>query len=111
MAYESGLLKHRIIVQNRTKGKDSKFGIDGDGIEWEDTCKLWASVDFARGTRAMNAGALDAYAVVTVRLRWTDQITMRSRIVHDGVTYQIIPETFHAEKQENTIQFQAQAII
>lgn len=111
MGYPSGMLKHCIKVQNRAEAKNSKFGIDGDGIEWEDTCTLWASVDWAKGMRAMNAGALDAYAVVLVRMRWTPFVTMRSRIVHEGVTYQILPETFHADHQANTIQFQAQAVV
>ena len=32
-------------------------------------------------------------------------------MVYEGRTYQIIPETFHADRQENTVQFMAQVII
>ena len=59
----------------------------------------------------MREGALDAYAVVLVRMRWTPDVNMRSRIVWQANTYQIIPETFHADKQANTIQFMAQLVI
>jgi hypothetical protein len=59
----------------------------------------------------MNAGALDAYAIKEVRTRWTDKITMRSRVKFDGQIYQIIPETFHADKMENTLQFHMQLIV
>ena len=111
MSYSAGMLKDRIMIQNRRKAETSDFGIDGNGIEWEDCCCVWAAVDWARGMRTMNAGAVDAYGVVLVRMRWHCCINMRSRIVHEGVTYQILPETFHADKQENTIQFNAQAII
>lgn len=111
MTYTSGMLKHRILVQNRKTAISSKYGIDGAGIEWEDACEVWASMDWAKGVYAMRVGALDAYAVVIVRCRWTDIITMRSRIVYQGQTYQILPDTFHADIQANTIQFHAQLII
>jgi head-tail adaptor len=54
---------------------------------------------------------LDAYAVVVVRMRWSPDITCRSRIKYEGKVYQILPETFHDDRQANTIQFTAQAII
>lgn len=113
MAYTTGLLNHRISVLNRTEATSNRFGRDGGGIEWNTTGELWASVDFSRGKSAMNAGALDVYAVVIVRMRWftPSVINMRSRIIHDGVTYQIIPETFHADRLKNQIQFHAQAVV
>lgn len=111
MAYTSGMMKHLIVVQNRKAATSSRYGIDGAGIEWENTCEVWAAVDWAKGVYAMRVGALDAYAVVIVRCRWTDIITMRSRIVYQGQTYQILPDTFHADPQANTIQFHAQLII
>lgn len=111
MGYPTGMLNKRIKIQNRIEAKAGKFGLDGSGIDWEDTACVWASVEWAKGMRAMNAGALDAYSVVLVRMRWAPIVTMRSRIVHEGTTYQILPETFHADRHQNTIQFQAQAII
>jgi hypothetical protein len=59
----------------------------------------------------MNAGALDAYTVMEVRTRWTDKITMRSRVKFEGNVYQIIPETFHPDKMENTLQFHMQLVV
>lgn len=111
MGYSSGMRKHRIVIQNRTEATVSKFGLDSGGITWEETATVWAAVDFVRGLRAMREGAIDVYGIVMVRMLWTDDINMRSRIVHDGVTYQILPETFHADMQANTIQFNAQAIV
>lgn len=111
MGYSSGLLDKKILVLNRKPAEPSVYGVDGDGIEWEETACLWANVTWAKGVRSLNAGALDAYAIVIVRIRWTNQITMRSRIVYEGQTYQILAETFHADKRANTIQFNAQAIV
>ena len=59
----------------------------------------------------MNAGALDVYGVVMIRMRYNTIVNERSRILYEGKTYQIIGETFHADRQENTIQFHAQLII
>ena len=105
------MLRERVIILNRKKASSSAYGLDGGGIEWEQSVCVWAAVDWAKGARSLNAGAVDAYGVVLVRMRWNPDITMRSRIMHNGITYQILPETFHANRHENTLQFNAQAII
>lgn len=101
----------RITIQNRTTPKVGKFGKDSGGVKWEDTCTVWASVTWSKGLRAMNEGAIDVYGIVLVRMNWTDKVNVRSRILYDGDTYNILPETFHADKRQNTIQFNAQAVI
>ena len=111
MAYTSGILRFMIQVLNRKAATGNQFGIDGDGIEWEDGDILHANVTWAKGVKAMNAGAIDAYTVMEVRTRWTDKITMRSRVKFEGNVYQIIPETFHQDKMENTLQFHMQLIV
>ena len=111
MAYTAGLLKHRVAILNRTEAQQGRFGLDSAGVEFESAGTVWASVDWTRGKGAMNAGALDVYGVVIIRMRWNTIINERSRILYDGKTYQIIGETFHADRQDNTIQFQAQQII
>ena len=111
MGYSSGFLKDRITVLNRKEAQQGKFGLDSAGIEWENVGCVHANVDWQKGKTAMNAGALDAYGVKIVRMRWNNIITERSRIQYDGRTYQILPETFNANRQENTIQFLCQQII
>lgn len=111
MGYSSGLLKDRIDILNRTVAATSKFGLDASAIPWQNDGTVWASVDWARGKQAMNAGAVDIYGVVIVRMRWNDIVTMRSRIEYDSHVYQILGDTFHADRQANTIQFQAQLVV
>lgn len=111
MAYSTGLLKERVTILNRKEAQQGKFGLDSAGIEFEPAGTVWASVDWARGKGAMNAGALDVYGVVIIRMRWNTIVNERSRILHQGKTYQIIGETFHADRQDNTIQFQAQQLV
>ena len=111
MAFSSGFLKKRITIQNRKAAVQSKYGIDSNGPEYEDTVCLWASVTWQKGMSGLQQGALDVYGIIEVRMRWTNQVNERSRIVYEGKTYQILPETFHPDRQENTIQFLAKVII
>ena len=115
MSYGSGFLKDRIKILSRKKAETSQFGIDGNGIEWEDCGCVWANVSWAKGTQALNSGAYDAYSEVVVRMRWQEAMchgfTSRSRIVYEDMTYQVVPTTVHPDKRENTLQFNAQAII
>jgi len=111
MPYSSGFLKDRVTILNRKEAVQGKFGLDSAGIEFEPAATVWANVDWQRGKSGMNAGALDAYGVKIVRMRWNDIITERSRIQWHGRTYQILPETFNADHQDNTIQFLCQQIV
>ena len=111
MAYTSGLLKERVTILNRKEAQQGKFGLDSAGIEFEPAATGWASVDWQKGKAAMNAGALDAYGVKIVRMRWNNIINERSRIQWHGRTYQILPDTFNADHQGNTIQFLCQQIV
>ena len=100
-----------ITIQNRKAATMGKYGLDTLGAEFDDTVCLHANVDWQKGKSGMHEGALDSYGVVMVRMRWTNHVNERSRIVWQGKTYQIIPETFHAERSDNTVQFLAQVII
>ena len=111
MAYSTGILKDRVTILNRKDAVQGKFGLDSAGIEWEDMGSVWASVDWQKGKSGMTAGALDAYGVKIVRMRWNSIITERSRIQWQGKTYQILPETFNPDHQGNTIQFLCQQIV
>ena len=111
MAYTSGLLKHRVTILNRTEAQQGKFGLDSAGIEWENMGCVHANVDWQKGKSGMTAGALDAYGVKIVRMRWNNIVTERSRIQWQSKTYQILPETFNADRQGNTIQFLCQQIV
>ncbi len=111
MAYSTGILKNRVTILNRTEAQDGKFGLDSADIEFEPAKTVWAGVQWAKGKAAMNAGALDVYGVVMVRMHYNSTVNERSCILYKGKTYQIIGETFHADRQENTIQFHAQQIV
>lgn len=103
--------RYRITIQNRKEQTSGSYGIDSQGVEWEDVVTLSASVSRNKGMHAMREGALDAYAVRMVRLDYSPQVNMRSRIVWNGQTYQIIPDTFDSDYRKNEIQFLMQLIV
>ena len=113
MGYSAGFLHDIIQPLNRKEAVAGKFGLDSAGIEWEEGPCLHANVDYQRGKSAMNAGSLDAYAVKIVRMRYdaTAVINERSRIKFDGRVYQIIPEMFHPNHFDKTLQFHMQLIV
>ena len=111
MAYSTGILKDRVTILNRTEAQQGRFGLDSAGVEFETAGTVWAEVTWAKGKQAMNVGALDVYGVIMVRMRWNSIVNDRSRVMYDGKTYQILGDTFHAQRQDNTIQFHAQLIV
>ena len=111
MAYSTGILRNRVTILNRTEAQQGKFGLDSSGVEFETAGTVWAEVTWVRGKQAMNVGALDVYGVIMVRMRWNSIVNDRSRVQYDGKTYQILGDTFHAQRQDNTIQFHAQLVV
>lgn len=112
MPYSTDILTERITVLNRKKATVGAYGLDSGGAEWEEVAKgLHASVTWNKGARALNNGSVDAYTVKLVRMRWTNQISMRSRIVYEENTYQILPETFNPNRRDRTLQFLMQLIV
>lgn len=111
MAYSSGILRNRVTILNRTEATQGRFGLDSSGVEFETAGTVWAEVTWVRGKQAMNVGALDVYGVIMVRMRWNSIVNDRSRVMYDGKTYQILGDTFHAQRQDNTIQFHAQLVV
>lgn len=110
MSYPAGFLENIIVPINRKAATVGKYGVDSGGIQWEEGAPLHANVDYQRGKSAMNAGALDAYAVKIVRMNWTDKLNERSRVKYDGKVYQILPETFNAHYRKNNLQFLMQLV-
>ena len=111
MSYTAGLLRDRIDILSRTQYQADDFGLNASGMDFSKVATVWADVSWAKGKQALNAGSIDVYGVIMVRMRYTTLIDERCRITHNGKTYQILADTFHADFHDNEIQFQAQAVI
>ena len=110
MSYQAGFREDFITPLNRKAATVGKYGVDSAGVTWEDGTPMHANVDYQKGKSAMNAGALDAYAMKIVRMNFTSTINERSRIKYNGKIYQIMPETFNGNYRQNTLQFLMQLV-
>lgn len=110
MSYPAGFREDFITPLNRKAATVGKYGVDSAGVTWEEGTPMHANVDYQKGKSAMNAGALDVYAVKIVRMNFTSTINERSRIKYEGKIYQIMPETFNGNYRKNTLQFLMQLV-
>ena len=94
------------MIRNKKSPTEQTFG---DTIEYEDAGCVWANVTWSKGVKALHEGALDAYDTVLIRMLWNKLVRRDSQLVYDGVTYQI--QSFHADRQDNTIQITATEIV
>lgn len=100
--YTSGILKDRVTIITPPTYQDGPYGRqEVPGSQFE----RWAAVDWARGTKAMREGTLDAYDTVMIRMRYDERITRDCKILHNGTTYRI--QSFHPDKHAATIQITA----
>ena len=104
MAYSSGILDKRVTIKNKVAG--TTFG---STTSYQDAACVWANVTFSKGVKSLREGSLDAYDTVLIRMRWNKLVRRDSQLVYDGVTYQI--QSFHADRQDNTIQITATEIV
>ena len=106
MAYSTGMLKHRIMILNKVLPTQADFG---ETTQYEVKSCVWASVTWSKGVKALREGALDAYDTIMVRMRYNTVVSRESRLLIDGVTYQI--QSLHSDRQENTIQITATEVV
>ena len=104
MTYSTGLLKHRVTILN----KQVATGF-GETTSFQPAATVWADVTWNKGVKALREGALDAYDTVMIRMRYNTIVSRESRLLHDGVTYQI--QSLHRDHQDNTIQITATEIV
>ncbi len=105
MGYSSGMLHYIVKILNKKVGS-TKFG---ETTTYEPVATVHANVTWKKGQKALNEGSLDAQDTVLIRMRWNNIVNRSSRLECDGVTYQI--QSFHADRQENTIQITATEVI
>lgn len=108
MSYPSGMLNKRIQIYRRATEQESSFGKSGQP-KYELVGTFWAAETHAKGAKALQEGAFDAYDKVMFRLRYTPCIDRWSIIKYDDRFYQILD--FKPEKQANTIQIITQEMV
>lgn len=106
MAFSSGFLDKRIIIKNKVKPEEQKFG---ETTKYEPDVSVWANVTWKKGQKALNEGALDSVDTVLIRMRYNCVVRRDSLIVYDGRTYQV--QSLHSDRRDNTVQITAAEIV
>lgn len=86
--------------------QEGKSGRGSGGVRYKNVGVVNGSLKWNKGQRAMMEGALEAYDVVMIRMRWTDMVDKDCRLTCEGKTYQILQ--FNDDYRENIIQIIAQ---
>lgn len=104
--FNIGMRSHRVAILNKVAPAEKAFG-EKTGYRYDGT--LWSSYEFAKGTKALREGSLDAYDSVMFRLNYSGSaaklITHESLIQFKGKIYQIM--SLNADYQENKIVIRA----
>lgn len=103
MAYDTGTLDKRVTILNRGEAVDGDFGRTAGAFA--EGATIWASVTWSKGVKSLREGAFDAYDYIMVRCRWRSDLSRESRLLYDGVTFQI--DSYHRDYTDNTIQITA----
>lgn len=106
MAYTTGILNRRVMIMNKVIPAQADFG---ETTQYEVQSCVWANVTWNRGVKALREGALDAYDTIMVRMRYNAIATRESRLLINGVIYQV--QSLHADPQENIVQITATEVI
>jgi len=104
--YSSGLLNKRITILIPGTITDGDYGRTSGAPT---SITRWAAVDWVRGTKSLREGAVEAYDTIMVRMYYDSQITRECQLQIDGTKYKI--QSFHADKQANTIQITATELL
>ena len=104
----SGLRDKRVTLLRKVETDGGRFGRGASAPEWEEHRTVWANVTFARGTKALRHGALDAYDVIMVRCHYIKRATRDCRLQYDGRTWEI--ESFNSDYRQNELQITAHEV-
>lgn len=93
---------HRVAILNKVAPAEKAFG-EKTGYRYDGT--LWSSYEFAKGTKALREGSLDAYDSVIFRMNFSGEvakkITRESLVECDGKIYQI--QSLNEDHRDNKI--------
>ena len=104
----SGMRDKRVTILAKQETDGGRFGRGATAPTWEPIATVWANVTFARGTKALRHGALDADDVIMVRSLYIRQATRDCRLQYDGRTWEI--ESFNSDYRQNELQITAHEV-
>ena len=104
--FNIGMRSHRVAILNKVAPAEKAFG-EKTGYRYDGT--LWSSYEFAKGTKALREGSLDAYDSVIFRMNFSGEvakkITRESLVECKGKIYQI--QSLNEDHRDNKIVIRA----
>lgn len=85
---QAGKLRHRVVLQQEAKGRDS-FG--GEVINWTDLATVWGAVEPLTGQERYDQVSAQLLASIDnrIRIRYRAGLTHKMRATWDGHTFDI----------------------
>lgn len=84
IAIRSGLLRHRVVIEQKTHERDSKGGMIERWDEADPFARVWANVEVVGGTEQHRANQVQTTDTHRVTLRYLPGLTTRMRLKHNG---------------------------
>lgn len=104
MSYSADILDKQVSILAPRDAQEF-----GETAGYDCIATVWAAVTWNKGMKSLREGALDAYDVVMVRMRWNELVNRHCRLECEGKTYQITQ--LNSDKRDNQIQIIAQELI
>ena len=108
MAISSGMRDKRVTFLQKQESDGGRYGRGAAAPTWEKSFTCWASVTFARGTKALRHGSLDAYDVIMIRTLYQPKANRTMRIQYDNRTWEI--ESYNSDRSTNELQITAHEV-
>lgn len=92
MSVESGALRHRVLLENRTVVYDP---LGGEIVTWVPVSTIagdgyvWANVRFMSGMETLRTDAIVATTKASIRIRYRNDIGATVRATYDGRVFDI----------------------
>ena len=96
----SGDMRQRISIQDKTTGRDS-FG--GEVVTWSETAAVWATAEPLRGQEYLEARRLQSDLDIRFRIRYLAGLKPTMRVVYDGRIFNI-QSVIHVKEARREIQ-------
>ena len=84
----AGKLDRRLTIQRLSENQRDQFNKPVQ--VWIDLCTVWAQQRPNRGSERFADGQVSGTAVMTFHIRYLADISMRDRLIYEGVSYEIV---------------------
>lgn len=90
-----GQLRHFVTIQNPSESQDAYGDVTDTQVVVDE---VWASIEPLQGAELFAAQQVDPTISYRVRMRYTDEVTAKSTIVHETRTLEVVSVMDNGER-------------